>query len=246
MLSLNTTRRSNRQFAVNLTKRRSWYTDPPAGNEPPAGDPAPAKTPPVDPKLEPKFTQAELDAIAGNTRKEASTAARKALLKELGLDPEDPKAVELIKGKLTAAQQAEDAQKTSEQKALERIALLEQERDAALARETAAEAKRKTTLLDGKLETLASRAGGQFPVDVIEYARRTHADEVKALVNDADVFDDKKAQALIETIKKERPNFFDSRRGAGTGSHGGGERYSGNLDKEAAYKQLDRQAKRGI
>jgi len=44
--------------------------------------------------------------------------------------------------------------------------------------------------------------------------------------------DEKKAGELIDDIKKARPNFFDSRKGAGTGSHGGGRDTSGVEQQE--------------
>ena len=231
--------------SINLVKRRTWYVDPPAG-EPPATPPAPPVVPP-EPKPEAKFTQAELDAIAGRTRKEAADSARKALLKELGLDPDDPEAVKLVKTKLTAAQQAEDAKKSAEDKALEKIAELEKKAADAEAKALATEEKRKATILDTRLEGLASKVGAQFPSDVIEYARRNHTDEVTALLGEGDKFNDTKAQTLIDTIKKARPNFFDMRRGAGTGSHAGGDRgAAAAMDDNAARAANLRAARRDI
>jgi len=240
MPNLNTSRRINLEYAVDLTKRRLWYAD-----EETAGDTTEAKS---EAKATDDELQKRMDALAGNVRKEATAAARKALLKELGLDPEDPKAVDTVKGKLSAADEAEKAKMSAEEKALARIKELEAERDEAKTKAAEVESKRRTSLLNSEFKLLAKTTGGQFPDDVVEYARRTHAADIAALLGEDDTFDSKKAQSLIDSIKKERPNFFDTRKTViGTGSHGGGDRgASAETDVNAARAANFKNARRDV
>lgn len=206
MPTLKTARRLNREYAVNLNTRRNWYS--PDG-EPPA-PPTPPVVPPVaTPTPEAKFTQEELNNLIGNRVKEAKAAERKALLKELGYENvDDPEAVKTVKGKLTAAQQAEDAKKSAETLALEKITQLEKERDEAMAASQKALAQRRTDQLNGYLKELARDAKAQIPSDVVDYLNKNHAAEVEKLMGEDGKFDEKAAAPLLETVKKVRQHWF--------------------------------------
>ncbi|MEG7679931.1 hypothetical protein U2083_14335, partial [Listeria monocytogenes] len=82
---------------------------------------------------------------------------------------------------------------TAEQKLQEQLDALTKERDDAKALATAAEEKRIVAAVDGELKGFASKAGAQFPIDVIEYARKYYADKVTALMADDGKVDEKKA-----------------------------------------------------
>lgn len=243
---IKTARRSDSEYNISLAKRRTWYTDPPAG-DPPAGDPPPAKPPAPDPKPEPKFTQAELDAIAGNTRKEATSAATKALLKQFGVDPDDPKAVEGVKALIAAGKSAEDAKKSAETLALEKVAAAEKKAADAEAARDAVIQERQLEKRDNEIITAftAKELGCQNPAKVMKLLKADHPQELAALLKDDGTVDATKLKALVDLGKKENPEYFDARRSTiTTGSHGGGERYAGDVSKEEAYKKLDRQARR--
>lgn len=191
-----------------VTQRESLIMSDETTTSAAATEGATTTTTQADSKTETKFTQADIDKIAGNRAKEAAASARKALLKELGFDPEDAKAVDTLKGNLTAFKQAEDAKKTAEDKALERIAALEKERDEAKEAAVKLQTARRTDRLNGQLERLASAAKAQVPSDVVEYLNKHHADDVTKLLSDDDTFDEKAAAALMEAVKKARAHWF--------------------------------------
>jgi alanyl-tRNA synthetase len=166
-------------------------------------------TTPEAAKPEAKFSQADMDAVAGRRAKEAAASARKALLEELGItNADDPKAVDTVRATLTEAQQAKEAKKTAEDKALERIAALEKERDDAKAAAETANATRIADRVNGTLEAVARTAKVQHPEDVVKYIRENLADELAKAVGDDGKFADKAAEKLVELVKKARPNWF--------------------------------------
>lgn len=167
-----------------------------------------ASTP--DPKTEAKFTQADMDKIAGNRAKEAAAAAVKKLLKDLGIEnPDDPKALETVKGKLTAAQEAEKAAMTKEQ-------LLQQERDAALkerdeaknaheSERTAWLAKERESLVKDALR--APKAHCTDPVKVLKLLKIDHPEMFETVMKDGKP-DETAIKALVDLGKKENPKEF--------------------------------------
>jgi hypothetical protein len=240
---IRTVRRQDAEFNVSLSKRRAWY----ASDDEPLPTPAPVIPPVIaiplpDLKPELKFTQDDVNAVVGNRVKEATAAARKALFKELGIDAEDPKAIDTVKSQLVTAQQAAEAQKTAEQKALDKIASLEKERDEAQRAADKANVTRIASKVDSKLETLASKAGAVHPADVIEYLRSKQADKVAALLNTDESVDEKKANELIAEVKKARDNWFQVARGAGSPSFHEGK--TPGTDDQTARDESFRRARR--
>lgn len=169
---------------------------------------SPAQETSTDSKLEAKFTQKDMDKIAGNRAKESAESTRRALLKDLGFDPDDAKAIETIKGSLSAFKQSEEAKKTLEDKLQEQINTLTKERDDAKNAAAQAAALRRADLIDSRLKDLALTAKAQIPSDVIDYLNKHHAAEVSNLLNETNTFDEKAAAALIETVKKVRGHWF--------------------------------------
>ncbi len=153
--------------------------------------------------VETTFTQADLDRVAGNTRKEARQAAINELLKELGLDN-----TEALKATVTDAQKRKQDEMTEAQKLQERIDKLTQERDNAAQRAQEVEAARIADKVNGKLEALATKARVEHPEDVVKFLRDNHSDDVKALIGEDGKIDDKAAERLLEVVKKARPNWF--------------------------------------
>lgn len=166
--------------------------------------------PPVDPKAEAKFTQADLDAIAGNTRKEAAAAARKALLKELGIDDSDPDAVKAVKGKLTAAQQAEEASLSAVEKLQKQLAD-ESKKRAEL--EAAVEAARQERVINARnaeiTKALVSAKVNASEADDLLVLLQAKFGDVVNSVTDADgKVSDKGIKSLVEKAQTVYPKYF--------------------------------------
>lgn len=100
-------------------------------------------TPPPPAASEAKFTQADLDKIAGNARKDGREAGLKEVLESLGVAD-----VDAAKALVEAAKAAEDAQKSELQKATEERDKFRQQAEQAQAR---AEAAVAITRLEGAL-----------------------------------------------------------------------------------------------
>lgn len=202
--------------------------------------------PKTEAKPETGFTpdqQKLIDAEIGNARKKAKDAARKELLKELGIeDAEDPKALETVKGKLTIAQQAEtakaaadEAAKTELQKAQDAIATAHKERDEAKQHAAEVEAKRIADKLNGRLESLASQERAIDPADVVVWLRNNKAADVAALMDDKESVNEVEAKKLLAEVRKAKAHWFKGAQGAGSPSMSGGQT-PGMDDKEARDK----------
>lgn len=234
---------------LSLRQRRTWYVDDPAPDDaPPPADDKGGKS--KKPPTEAKFTQDDMDAVQGRTRKEAADNARKALLKELGFDPEDAKVLEAVKGKLSVAEQAEkdraaaeEAKKTEAEKLQGEIETLKKERDAEKQQRLETEAKRIADKVDTRIETLAGKAGAVDPSDVSRWLREHHNADVLALVGEGETIDDAKATALIEKVKAAKKHWFAQARGAGSPSLSGGQ--TPGMDNKQARDDNWLRARRG-
>ena len=121
---------------------------PPAPEPPPTAGKAGTEAP------EAKFSQADLDRIAGETRKSAKSAERAALLKELGVEDLDA-----VKAAMQAAQEAAKAKMTETERAAAEMAELNKRLQLAEAGKTEAEQARKAALLEAEI---VSKASGRF------------------------------------------------------------------------------------
>ena len=143
--------------------------DPPPAENPAAANPTAggAQGAPAGTQAETKFTQADLDRIAGQTRKDAKSAERAALLKELGVADLDA-----AKKAITTAEEARKAQMTE----IERLQQAKEESDRKLAASEAARQKaeqyRKEALLTA---AVVGKASGKFanPQAVVKLADLT-------------------------------------------------------------------------
>lgn len=190
--------------------------------------------------------QSQVNTVVSIEKKKAETSARNALLKELGFNPDDPKVIEALKGKLTVAEQAEAAQKAAEdakkdelQKMQERLTAVEKERDDEKAARSNGEVKRLADKLDGKLQTLATaeRALPEAVDDVVTWLRKNKGEAVDALMDKDEKFNEAEAKKLLEEVRKAKAHYFQGARGAGSGSHSVGTT-PGTDDKEARDKHF--------
>lgn len=140
-----------------------------------------------------KFTQADLDRIAGTTRGEAKTAAQKELLSTLGVADLEAAAALVAKAK-----EIEDANKTELERATERAIAAEAARDEATANARAA-------VVLSRLDTELRNAG--VNPDRIPAAMRL-VDLTKLEVNGLDVVG---IAQVIDGVKAQSPEWFVSR-----------------------------------
>lgn len=159
-------------------------------------------------QVEKTFTQAEVNQISSREKKQG----RAAIMRELGLDPEDKDAIKRVKGIL-------DSQKTTEQKAADDL-------KAATAAQQAAE--QRATAAENKLKILS---GG---------CRPEYVDDVSTLVS-ARMSEDTDFDAALAATKKKFPSLFgkdgDTGTGHGTGHKKTPENTVGSLGKRLAQAQ---------
>jgi len=137
-------------------------------------DPAATGTDPVtteQPTADKTLTQAQVNELLGRTRSEA----RVRLLKELGVEKfEDAKtALEAAKAAEEERRKAEEAQKSELQKAMDRVAALQQQ-------SAEVEQKYANTVLRANIEREAARLGFNDPGDaysIIDMAKLTIAED---------------------------------------------------------------------
>jgi colicin import membrane protein len=145
------------------------------------------------------FTQADVDRMVGQARKEARTSAANELAEQLGCSVEDAKA------KIAAAIAADDAQKTEAQRALEAA---QAEKAEAAAEKAAAAQERFDLRVERKLiaagvgQAIADDADGTKAAAAIARARRLL--DVSADATDADI------AAEIEAVKADVPSLFSA------------------------------------
>lgn len=163
-------------------------------------------TPAKKPDL--KFSQEDMNAQIGNTRKEATATANRKMLEAFGVDPNDPKAVDTVKAFIAAAKQAEDAKKSAEDKAKERIEALEKERDAVKAEKEALELKSRLKDRDDEVKSALTAARCTNPSKVMALISVMQADDLKATLKDDGTLDKAKVTALVDAAKKEHKEYF--------------------------------------
>lgn len=191
----------------------------PAGGDPAGGDPAAGG--------DPKFSQAELDAIAGKARGEGRTAAEKELLKALGVTD-----VETAKATLQRARELEDAQKSE----LERAQTAAQE---LTKRAEEAEGSLRETLVNSSVES-ALREAGINPARV-----KTAMKLIDRSAIEVDGSEVKGVTEAVAALKTETAEWFGATAGAPdmTRTTGDGRRNFTELSREERQEEYRR---RGI
>lgn len=140
-----------------------------------------------------KFTQEDLDRIAGESRKDGRTVAERELLKSLGVSDLDS-----AKAALEAAKAVEDEKKTELQKAQEEAARLREEAETAKAE---ARSSRISSALD-----IALRSAGLNPERAAAAMRLV--DTSKLAVEGADVSG---LDEAVKELKANAPEWFGPR-----------------------------------
>jgi hypothetical protein len=150
------------------------------------------------------FTQSDVDKIVGRRAKAAETAARNALLAELGVDD-----LGGLKATLDAKRQADEANMTEAEKLKAEAARAKAEAEAEKAAATAE-----------RIQSRLSRAmlSGDAPIqpgrleDALELAQRP--------LREADGDEDDRIAAAVDRVRERFPEWFASAQGEGGEEHG--------------------------
>jgi flagellar biosynthesis chaperone FliJ len=163
---------------------------------------------------EAKFTQDDLDNLAGKTRKVATSKARKALLEELGVSNlSDAKAALKQLGDLKEAQMS-DAEKAQAQ--------IEKANDELTAVRAEMEALKKMQAQEKQariLEAALRKAGAENPDDLMLILGAKKADEIAAIF--ADEFDEKALAGFVSEAQKSYAIYFKTASGGSPSSQSG-------------------------
>lgn len=180
----------------------------------------PLKTP-VTPTPEPDaFTdeqQKKINALMGNTRKEASAASLTALAKELGYDSVDD-----MKAAAKEAKAKKDSEASELEKATKRAEQAEKKAADAESKAEIAEAKRIATFVDSRLLSVVKDAKAVDPNEVVQWLRDHQTADVDALYLEGDKFNDKGAEKIVADFKKVKEHWFQRAGGVGSPSVNGG------------------------
>lgn len=157
----------------------------------------PAKTPPV----ETTFTQADLNAHAGNARKEGREKAINDLLKELELEKADD-----LKALVTEARKRKKDEMTEAERLSAELTEANKKLEAANQRAAQAETARIADQVNARIEKLAK--GASNPEDVTDFIRARWLEQLNAAVSEDGKVDEKAIEKLVADVRKERPAWF--------------------------------------
>jgi pyruvate/2-oxoglutarate dehydrogenase complex dihydrolipoamide acyltransferase (E2) component len=179
-------------------------------NNTPATPVTPAAPPAANPPPAPKFTQDDMDSVAGNRAKEAAAAERKRLYKELGIDPDDPKALDSVKGKLTAAEKAAEASKTEMEKLADKA-----EKEAAKRAELEAkiadmEQKQLIGFRNGEVTKalITAKVNASEAEDLMLLMQAKFPEVLTGVLSDDGKIDQKGMKALLAKAQEAYPRYF--------------------------------------
>lgn len=184
---------------------RIWIVRSPDGGV--ADPPSPTPTGGGDEK---KFTQADLDRIAGETRAKGREAGVSELLKELGFEKADD-----LKVLVKAQKDKQDAEKSELQKATEKLSKYETDK---------AEYESKLADAEGELASLRLQAaiGQELRKQKLEFvspeAEGIGLEKLALLVETDDAGKPKNMEAVIKSFAKDFAFLLGANNG--TGSHG--------------------------
>lgn len=208
MRTLKTARRIDSEHNVNLANRRNWYAEAEATDTTQTTDTKTETKTKADDAEKPTILQSHMDKVMGNTRKEATDAAIKKMVADLGYDPNDPKAIETIKGMLNVAKQAEDAKKSAETLAQEKITQLEKERDAAKAEREAFTQERLLEKRDNGIVKAFQAAKANNADDLLILMNAKKPELVKAVLKDDGTVDEAAMTKLVTAAKTDYKSSF--------------------------------------
>ncbi len=153
-----------------------------------------------------EYTQAELDQMFNERATRASQTTSKKLLDQLGLTSEAE--IESLKATIEKGRKAESDELTAAQRA-EKLVNDEKKRSDDLAQKLeASETARRNAEIRHAVINAATKLASPDPDLVLLHVRSAHAAELKDLLTEDGVPDQKKLDALMETVKKEKALLF--------------------------------------
>lgn len=153
-------------------------------------------------KTEPTFSQAEVNKIAAQTRKEASEAAQKKLLESAGVD-----SLDTLTALLADAKKRKEAEMSEAEKLQAQLTALTQSLELEKAKRLELEQARVTDKRDNGLLALLDKAHDKSKVLTLIKAEKPT--EIAALITDG-AFDDTAAQKLIADYQAANAYLFKS------------------------------------
>lgn len=160
------------------------------------------QTPPPN---EAKFTQADIDRIVSERLARQAGAEIRKLLTDLGVETPDA-----LKQFVEDSRKRQEAELSDKQKLERQIESLTKVADGYKAQIETMLALQVTERRNAAIEKAAQAAHAEIPADVITWAEREAAEQLKAVMGDDGKVDEKAAKALVEACRKARPKWFVS------------------------------------
>lgn len=160
-------------------------------------------TPAPDTKSGEGFTQADLDRIAGNARKEGKQTALKEFLTELGFEKPDD-----LKTLIADAKRRQEAELGEVEKATRLADAEKKKREELEARLTQLETERQQERLERQTLGLLQTSGAKKPADVLDLMK-VRGKLADLLAEDGSV-DEKKLTEAVNAFKKDNGEYFGS------------------------------------
>jgi hypothetical protein len=187
------------------------------------------------------MTQEDINRLVGKARSEGKAAAVADLLKTLGVASADE--LKALKDKATALEQAS---MTEAQKLQAERDQAKKEKEEAIAERDRERAERRNERVAAFVQSEAHKMKADDTETVLLYAREKHKAALEGLIADDGTLDEKKAKALLETIKAEKPKYFAAViPGAGSPSNANGRAAQTNTDAQKRAYQTNQKLIRG-
>lgn len=149
------------------------------------------------------FTQADLDRIAGDARKQGRQSALKEFLAELGFEKPDD-----LKTLIADTRKRQEAELSEAEKARREAEAEIKKRQALEAEYNQLKAERQQERLDRAVESALQKASAKKPADVLDLMKVRG--RLANLLTDEGQVDEKALAAVIEDFKKNNVEYFGS------------------------------------
>ena len=174
---------------------------------------------------EAKFTQADVDRILKEKLEKAperEARIKAELLSQLGLDPKSTD-FDAVKSTIADAQKRKLDEMTEAQRALAERDQVIKERDAAIAERDRERAERRHDRISSVFQSEAGKMKAADAETVLLYAQQKHREALDQIMAEDGSISEEKTKKLLETIKSEKPVYFQAvLPGAGVPSNAGG------------------------
>lgn len=184
-----------------------------------------------------KFTQEDIDRIAGDARKEGRTKAIKDLLSELGFEKADD-----LKSLIADARKRQEAELSEVDKAKKEAEVETKRREALEAELNQVRAEQRQDRLERAVEVALQAANAKRPKDVLDLMKVRG--KLDGLLTDEGQVNDKAVTAAIADFKKDNAEYFGSFAPGSPSNAGAKPPSPSEKDLEAARQQLKQHTRR--